>query len=136
MEIINEVKEIFDRHPFSNIYTDGYKNVYDLINAHNELLDQFKHPTLNDNTFIEKYKSNIPKGWYGFSIGLPVNPVWIDIIDEILQLCIEKDPNIEIKQVKMKFGGIDFHVSSEVITDMWEVFKLVSTKLRDKALIY
>jgi len=136
MEIINEVNKIFERHPFSNIYTDGYKNVYELIKAHSELYKQFNHPTLNDNTLIEKYSSNIPKGWYGFSIGTPVNPIWVTIIDEILELCIKYDPKIEIHQIKMKFGGIDFHVSSEVITDTWEIFKLVSTKLRDKALIY
>jgi hypothetical protein len=60
----------------------------------------------------------------------------MNIIDEIIELCIIIDPTIEIHQIKMKFGGIDFYIESELITDTWEIFKLVTNMLRDKALIY
>jgi len=136
MELLTKVKEIFESHPFSNIDTSGYKNVYELIKSNPDLVDKFTHPTLNDYTLIEKYKSYIPRGWYGFSIGTPVIPVWMEIIDEILELYRKNDPNFEINQIKMKFGRIDFYVQSETIDDKWPIFQLISSTLKDPALIY
>ena len=136
MELLSKVKEIFDNHPFSYIFTDGYKNVYNLIKAHPELAMQFKHHSLTDDVLFDKYKENIPRGWYGFSIGTPVIPVWVTILDEIVKLCIATDPNFEIHQIKMKYGGICFYCESEVITDLRDISSMISHTMYDNTLIY
>ena len=136
MEILPKVKEILANNPFSLIDTDGYKNAYIFLDNNPRLKKFFEHPTINDWYFIKKYGNNIPKGYYGFSIGYPINPVWMKIIDDILEYCLEIDPEIEIRAIKLKFGGIDFHASSKIITDLHDVFILLTTTLRDKALIY
>ena len=41
-----------------------------------------------ENELLTKYKPYIPDGWYGFSLGTPVPPSWISIIDDFLQYLI------------------------------------------------
>lgn len=65
---------------------------------------------------IQKYAPYIPKGWYGFSFGSPLHLDWFKIIDEFLTYLIELEQlnkiwDIEIHQIKLKFGGVRFHVS-------------------------
>jgi len=60
----------------------------------------------------------------------------MEIIREIVLVCIKANPNFEIHQIKMKFGGIHFYCHSEVIEDLNEVDGLIMDKLFDKALIY
>lgn len=57
----------------------------------------------------EKWAHKVPPGWYGFD--LPDAPVrWLKIIDEFLDYIDRQDPNMEIHQIKLKFGGLRFYV--------------------------
>jgi hypothetical protein len=85
---------------------------------------------------IKKYRQHIPKGHYGFSIGEPIIPQWNEILDKIVEVCIAADPNFEIRQVKLKFGGICFYVHSDVIEDLHEVEVQIGNTLFDRGLIY
>jgi len=136
MKIIDNVKEIFNKHPFSYIFTDNYKNVYKLIEARPELKPLFNNDEISDHLLTIKYDKYIPSGWYGFDIGIPINPVWMVIIDKILELCISVDPKFEIHQIKLKFGTINFYVESDIIEDIHEISVLISKTLNDNALIY
>lgn len=136
MELFDKINKIIEKYDLQHIECGPHKNVYEMIKEDESLKEKFVHKKINDSYLCKKYKNNIPKGWYGFDIGTPINPIWMEIIDKIVNLCVKTDPNIELKQIKIKFGGIDFHVYSEVITDTHNIFKLISTKLRDQALIY
>ena len=84
----------------------------------------------------KKYREYIPQGWYGFDIGTPIIPAWMEIIDNIVELCVENDPDFEIHQIKLKFGGICFYVYSNVIDDIHDIEYLILNTLNDRALIY
>ena len=131
MKLLESVKEIVNKHPFDPIDTMGYKNVYDLIRVHPEMRGEGR-----DFELYEKFKSNIPRGWYGFSLGTPIPKEWVDIIDEVLILCIENDPELEIHQVKIKFGHICFYVTSDVIEDILHIEIYLENLLGDHSLVY
>jgi hypothetical protein len=64
---------------------------------------------------LNKWKSYIPQGWYGFSLGEPCPAQWYVIIDEFLEYLksleqLNRISNLEIHQIKIKFGGIRFYV--------------------------
>ena len=94
----------------------------------------------------KKYKSYIPKGWYGFSFGEPTPPDWFKIIDKFLQYLIKlekekKISNFEIYQIKMKYGGLRFYCNWSCEDEEFnEYLRLQVDKLenhlRDKKLIY
>ena len=132
MKLLEKVKEIANNHPFKPIDTMGHKNVYDLIREHPEM----DNPVDPDYELSKKYIDNIPNGWYGFSLGRPIPKEWVDILNETLTLCIENDPELEIHQIKIKFGGIRFYVESNVIEDIFDIENYLENLLRDKALIY
>lgn len=138
MKILDKVQEVFNQYELKElILPEGHENVYRLIR---EFPEQEKHyfsdPTLTDSYLFDKYRKHIPKGWYGFNIGTPIIPAWCEIIDKILAICIANDPDFEIHQIKLKYGGIRFYVGSEVIEDINEVASLIDSTLYDKALIY
>jgi hypothetical protein len=95
---------------------------------------------------LEKYKSFIPKGWYGFGLGEPLHTDWYNIIEEFLDYLIslqnEKKINgFEIHQIKLKFGGIRFCVSykckdEEFKEFLWLQIKSLEDALFDSKLIY
>ena len=65
---------------------------------------------------LHKWKSYIPRGWYGFSLGEPCPDSWYSIINEFLEYIVKlqdekKISNFEIHQIKIKFGGLRFYVS-------------------------
>jgi len=136
MKLLDQIKEIFNKYELklTELPTD-HKNVYSFLRECPEFKKNF-HNDKTDWYFIEKYRSHIPKGWYGFSLGDPIIPIWCEIIDEIVQLCIDNDPNFEIHQIKIKFGGICFYVESNIIEDTFEIECLIENTLYDKALIY
>lgn len=137
MKLLNQVKKIIENHPWEKYkIPEGYANLYQYLNEDikRRSFPEYSSP-LTDNILCNKYKINIPKGWYGFDIGNPIHPEWIEIIDEVLQLCIANDEDLQIHQVKIKYGGIRFYVESLVIEDMHEIEYLVED-LYDKALIY
>lgn len=65
---------------------------------------------------MEKWKSYIGAGWYGFSLGEPCPHDWYKIIDEFLvyleSLQSEtKIEDLEILQIKIKMGGVRFGIT-------------------------
>ena len=65
---------------------------------------------------LNKWKKYIPQGWYGFSLGSPCPHDWYKIIDEFLDYLKEleefsKIEDLEIHQIKIKYGGLRFYVS-------------------------
>lgn len=136
MNILNKVQEIFNQYELKPIEVPKeYKNLYMFLRVYPELSKNFKSE-IEDCDLNEKYELRIPKGWYGFDIGTPIIPAWMEIIDKIVAICIEADPYFEIHQIKLKFGGIRFYTKSNVIEDVHEVEKLIANKLFDNALIY
>ena len=136
MNILDKVQEIFNQYDLKSIeLPKDYKNVYSFIRAYPEFGKDFKS-SIEDSDLNEKYSKNIPKGWYGFDVGTPIVPAWMEIIDKIVALCVETDPDFEIHQIKLKFGGIRFYCGSNIIDDLHEVEGLIDTKLFDRALIF
>lgn len=136
MELLNKIKEIISKYDLKPIdISKKYKNIYQYLNDHPEDTNKYQSDK-NDKYFTEKYYNYISNGHYGFSIGNPIIPEWNEIIDNIIQLCIENDPKFEIFQIKIKFGGICFYVHSDIISDLLDIIIFIENKLRDKALIY
>lgn len=136
MKILDKVKEIVESYSLEKIkIPDGYKNIYDLLNDIPEAKPNFTSKK-NDFYLIQKYKDNIGKGHYGFSIGTPTPPQWNEIIDDILQLCLEIDPKFEIHQIKIKFGILCFYCKSDVIEDLHEIESYIGRTLNDQSLKY
>ena len=69
-------------------------------------------------------------------MGSPTPKNWVTAIDKILELCIKTDPEFEIHQIKIKFGGIRFYCESELIEDLFDIEILIGNELHSKKLIY
>jgi hypothetical protein len=134
MKILDKVEEVFSEYSLTPLELPDGHNVYTLINEYPEN-KIFYESEKDDTYFINKYHQYIPRGWYGFSLGNPIIPEWMEIIDKVLEICVEADPNFEIHQIKLKFGSICFYVGSEVIEDIHEV-EMKMYDLSDPALIY
>jgi hypothetical protein len=136
MKILNDVEEIFAKYDLKPIkLPDGFKNIYEYLKANPDKSNDYV-PSIDDSYLLHKYADYIPHGWYGFDIGVPIIPKWMDIIDEIVELCTENDQDFEIHQIKLKFGAICFYVYSGIIEDTNDVEILMLNKLYDEALIY
>jgi hypothetical protein len=136
MKILEKVQAIFNQYKLNPvILPEDYKNIYTYLREHPEFKGSYETDK-DDVYFLKKYRNNIAKGHYGFAIGDPIIPAWNQILDEILELCIVSDPNFEIMQIKIKFGGIRFYVYSEIIEDIHDVEMLIDSTLFDKVLIY
>ena len=137
IKLLEKIQEIISKYDFKPIeIPEGYDNLYRYKDKNAQNATCYYDIVKDDVYFLKKYVHNIPAGWYGFSIGTPIVPEWLDIIDEVLELCIKTDPNFEIHQIKLKFGGIRFYVHSEIIEDINDIEMLIGNKLFDKALIY
>lgn len=136
MKILDDVKAIFEHHELKKLeLPDGYDNVYSYLKTYPDRRCEFV-PKINDSQLYLKYQKNISSGWYGFDVGTPIIPEWMEIIDSILELCIKVDPNFKIHQIKLKYGGIRFYVHTEIIEDVCDVECLIESKLYNDALIY
>ena len=136
MKILDQVIEIVKKYDLKPIsLPEEYKNIYNYLRINPDESKNYISDK-NDSFFINKYKKHIPQGWYGFSLGDPIIPEWNEIIDEILSLCIEIDPEFEIHQIKVKFGFVCFYAYSSVIYDIDEVDHFLSQNLYDKFLIF
>jgi len=137
MKILNEVEEIFAQYELKPIkLPDGFKNIYLYHDKYPEDCTILYNPDITDRFLNEKYADYIPHGWYGFDVGTPIIPEWMEILDKIVELCTELDPDFEIHQIKLKFGGICFYVHSNVIEDIHKVEMRIGDTLFDAALIY
>ncbi len=136
MKLLPEIQKVFDGYDLKPIeLPEGIKNVYDYRREYPDA--EFKFLTDKDDGYLyEKYSANIPKGWYGFAIGVPIVPEYNEIIDKVLEICIANDPDFEIHQIKFKLGGMRFYVKTNVIEDIDEIELLIMSKMYDKALIY
>lgn len=139
MKLLKNVEKIFNKKYQVFVLPDDksgviHKNIYKYIEANPEEKLKFIH-CKNNQFYNEKYKNNITKGYYGFDINiLPEN--WLNIIDELLELFIKNDPEFEIHQIKIKFGGVRFYVVSKVIEDLFEINELIESKLHSQFLMY
>jgi hypothetical protein len=136
MKILDKVQEVFNQYDLKPIeLPKEFKDVYLFLKAYPEFGKDFKSE-IDDNDLNTKYRKHIPKGWYGFDVGTPIVPQWMEIIDKIVEGCTAFDPDFEIHQIKLKFGYICFYCGSNVIDDLHEVEYLMANKLQDRALIY
>lgn len=136
MKLLNEIQELFNGKELKPIkLPEGYTNIYQYLRDHPEEKEKYVSKK-NDNYLYKFYIAHIPDGWYGFSIGSPIIPEWIEIIDMALLILIANDPDFEIHQIKIKFGGIRFYVESQIIEDIDEISFLIESKFYDPALIY
>ena len=135
--LLEDVNEILNKYYLGVDVPDEYKTLYLYITEHPEKeIESFEHPILNDSSLSKKYKDNIPNGWYGFSIGNPTPMNWYIAIDKIVDFLIKKDPDFEIHQIKMKFGGIRFYCESELIVDIFDISRAIENTLYNKKLIW
>jgi hypothetical protein len=69
----------------------------------------------NPNEYLlKKWEDYIPKGWYGFDLqGTPA--VWGKIIDDFLTELSKVDPDFEIHQIKLKFGGLRCYLGLKTV---------------------
>lgn len=136
MKILDKVQEIFNQYELKPlILPESFTDVYAFIRAYPDFGKDFL-PEIRDVNLNEKYLKHIPKGWYGFDIGTPIVPEWMEIINKIVEVCVIADPDFEIHQIKLKFGGIRFYCSSQIIEDLHDIEYLIENNLFDKALIY
>ena len=134
MKLLKDVEKIFKKKYLPFELPTGATSVYKYFELYPEEKVKYSH-TKNDSYFIEKYRKNITIGHYGFATAfIPEN--WANIIDDILELCLTNDPNFQINQIKTKFGGVRFYVSSKVIDDLYEIEKFMSEKLYSPYLMY
>ena len=137
MKLKEQVQEIVDKYYLGVDIPDEYPTVYKYRDEHpDKFEEEFCSSEITDDTLCEKYAKHIPDGWYGFSIGQPTPPNWFKVIDKVVALMVDNDPDFEIHQIKMKFGGICFYVESNVIEDIWEAATVVEKNLHSKKLIY
>jgi len=137
MKLLDEVKKIVESYNTMVIVPEQYKNVYEFARNEDEKADEsFGDFEINDSYLFDKYQKQIPKGWYGFNIGHPTPKNWFIVIDKVLEFLIDKDPDLEIHQIKMKFGGIRFYVESKAIEDIWEIIIYIENTLFDRKLVY
>ena len=90
---------------------------------------------------MEKWAGHIGAGWYGFAIGRPCPDSWFKIIDEFLDYLLTLDPDFQIHQIKMKYGGICFYVQYSIADpELSEFVEMQIEKLEDtlydKKLVY
>ena len=136
MKLLKSVEKIFKKkyNPFE-MPDERFKNIYQYIEANPEEKAKYIHPK-NDAYFNEKYKDNITLGYYGFATNSYMPESWTEIIDDLVEIFVINDPNFEIHQIKVKFGLVRFYVSSKVIEDLPDIYKLIAEKFYSPYLIY
>ncbi len=134
MKLLDEVKKIVNDYDLEVTLPEHCKTVYKCTHEEYEELDLW--PQKGDAYLMEKYEKHIPPGWYGFAIGKPIPKNWIDCIEETLDLLIKNDPELEIHQIKLKYGGIRFYVYSEKIEDINDISFFIENSMFSKTLIY
>jgi len=84
----------------------------------------------------DKFKKHIPKGWYGFGgLGYPMPLIWFKVIEEFTDDLVDKFPDIELLQIKIKMGSVRYHTNNNSPGVREDISKLEKV-LSDKHLIY
>ena len=121
MKLLKEVQKIFKKKYCEfEIPDNSFPNIYKYIEAFPEEKQKYVSKK-NNQYFIDKYKSYVTAGYYGFEVNSYMPECWRDIIDDVLELFIKNDPSFEIHQIKMKFGSIRFYVVTKNIEDLHEI---------------
>jgi hypothetical protein len=136
MKLLNDVKEILDKTDLTVKIPEKYPNVYEYSKDQSSSYSDKKWGEDADFDLSVKYKEYIPNGWYGFGLGYPTPSNWVKVLDEILELLTKTDPEFEIHQIKIKYGGIRFYVESEKIEDLDEIEELIENRMQSKLLMY
>jgi len=134
MKLLDDVKKIVEGYNLEVNLPEHCKKVYDCDEDEKKKLKLY--PDKRDSYFLKKFEERIPPGWYGFDMGDPTPNSWMECIDAVLDFLVEKDPEFEIHQIKLKFGGLRFYVQSEVIEDVMDIELYLEDKMFDRSLIY
>ena len=135
MKALEKINEIRNEFKFKYEIPKEYKNVYLYLKDFPEKKSEFT-PTLTDTDLMKRSEAQIPLRYYGFSIGSPTPPQWIDYLVKVIEYLISIDPDFKIQQIKMKFGGICFYCYSNVIEDLHEISRYISEDLYDPRFIF
>lgn len=113
-----------------NTFMENYKEIIDA----RKILAKYDPKDMTENRgsqdfVIDKWRSKFSKGWYGFDMGwAPDN--WFKIIDEFLEQIKQVDPDFQIHQIKIKFGGMRIYLSfSEKITEDKSIYSYVNQQI-------
>lgn len=144
MKLLDQVKAIVESYNLRPIVlSEQYKNIYEYINEHykdKELtkarIEEFTNKEITDDYLCAKYQNHIEPNHYGFDIGTPIVPAWMNVLDEVVGLCVKNDSDFSFTQIKLKFGGIRFYASSILIEDIDEICSYIENILFDKKLVY
>ena len=136
MKLLPNIKKILEKYNLSVDIPDEYKTIYEFEYKNPEADVSNFYPEHPDWLLIKKYDEHIPPGWYGFSLGTPTPKAWFDAIEEILDFIIEKDPDFEIHQIKIKYGSLCFYCASNVIEDLDEIEYYLLENMFSEKLIY
>lgn len=66
----------------------------------------------SDIFLFQKWAYRVGKGWYGFDLG-DIPRAWADVLDDFLVWVESQCPDFEIRQVKIKFGGLRFYIDTK-----------------------
>ena len=109
---------------------ENYKEIIDA----RKILEKYDPKDLTENRgsqdpIPEKWREHVGKGWYGFDMGwAPDN--WFKIIDEFLDQIKQVDPDFQIHQIKIKFGGIRIYLGfSGKITEDKSIYSYVNQQV-------
>lgn len=84
---------------------------------------------------LENWSHHVAKGWYGISLGQPTPDSWFRFLDAFLRLVRDYNPNFEIHQIKMKFGGLRCYLGN-INEETRELVSQVEEIMYDDELIY
>jgi len=85
-----------------------------IIKPYEKTLAELDYKNINnimspDIFLFMKWAYRVEKGWYGFALdGAPL--LWAVIINDFLHELELVAPNFKIHQIKLKYGGLRFHV--------------------------
>ena len=71
-------------------------------------------PFSSDIFLFQKWAYRVGKGWYGFDLG-DIPRDWVDVLDDFLAWMESQCPDFEIRQVKIKFGGLRFYIDTKCL---------------------
>ena len=69
-------------------------------------------PFSSDIFLFQKWAYRVGKGWYGFDLG-DIPRAWADVLDDFLVWVESQCPDFEIRQIKIKFGGLRFYIDTK-----------------------
>ncbi len=82
-----------------------------LIEKYNLKRDGYHlHNLVDSSALAAKWEKYFGEGWYGIDLGL-VPYLWLIVIDEFLTNALEKYPELQIQQIKVKYGEVRIYIT-------------------------